>query len=28
MTLDLIDLDEATPFTRYLKEEGEFKRVA
>jgi predicted nucleotidyltransferase len=28
MTLDLIDLDEATPFTRYLKEEGELKRVA
>ena len=26
--LDLIDLDEATPFTRYLKEEGELKRVA
>ncbi len=28
MTLDLIDLDEATPFTRYLKEEGELKRAA
>jgi predicted nucleotidyltransferase len=27
-TLDLIDLDEATPFTRYLKEEGELRRVA
>ncbi len=26
--LDLIDLDEATPFTRYLKEEGELRRVA
>ena len=26
-TLDLIDLDEATPFTRYLKEEGELQRV-
>ena len=26
--LDLIDLDEATPFTRYLKEEGELQRVA
>ncbi len=26
--LDLVDLDEATPFTRYLKEEGELKRVA
>jgi len=26
--LDLIDLDEDTPFTRYLKEEGELERVA
>jgi len=26
--LDLIDLDENTPFTRYLKEEGELERVA
>ncbi len=26
--LDLIDLDEATPFTRYLKEEGELRLVA
>jgi len=26
--IDLIDLDEATPFTRYLKEEGELRRVA
>jgi len=26
-TLDLVDLDEATPFTRYLKEEGELQRV-
>ena len=25
--LDLIDLDEPTPFTRYLKEEGELVRV-
>ncbi len=25
--VDLIDLDEATPFTRYLKEEGELHRV-
>ena len=25
--VDLIDLDEATPFTRYLKEEGELSRV-
>ena len=25
--LDLIDLDEATPFTRYLKEEGVLRRV-
>ncbi len=25
--LHLIDLDEATPFTRYLKEEGELQRV-
>jgi len=25
---DLIDLDEDTPFTRYLKEEGELERVA
>ena len=26
--IDLIDLDEDTPFTRYLKEEGELQRVA
>ena len=26
--LDLVDLDEATPFTRYLKEEAELRRVA
>jgi predicted nucleotidyltransferase len=26
--MDLIDLDETTPFTRYLKEEGELQRVA
>lgn len=26
--LDLIDLDEENPFTRYLKEEGELERVA
>jgi len=26
-TLDLIDLDEECPFTRYLREEGELKRV-
>jgi predicted nucleotidyltransferase len=26
--LDLVDLDEATPFTRYLKDEGELRRVA
>ena len=26
--LDLIDLDEATPFTRYLKDEGQLQRVA
>jgi predicted nucleotidyltransferase len=25
--LDLIDLDEASPFTRYLKQEGELHRV-
>ncbi|MGH9853285.1 MAG: nucleotidyltransferase family protein [Blastocatellia bacterium] len=25
--LDLIDLDEITPFTQYLKEEGELQRV-
>ena len=25
--LDLIDLDEDTPFTRYLKEENELERV-
>jgi len=25
--VDLIDLDEQTPFTRYLKEEGELHRV-
>ncbi len=27
-SLDLIDLDEDSPFTRYLKEEGELRRVA
>jgi predicted nucleotidyltransferase len=26
--LDLVDLDENTPFTRYLKEENELVRVA
>jgi len=26
--LDLVDLDEDNPFTRYLKEEGELVRVA
>lgn len=26
--LDLIDLDEDSPFTRYLKEEGDLQRVA
>lgn len=26
--MDLVDLDEATPFVRYLKEEGELRRVA
>ena len=26
--LDLIDLDEDNPFTRYLREEGELQRVA
>ena len=26
--LDLIDLDEDNPFTRYLREEGELHRVA
>ena len=26
--LDLVDLDEDNPFTRYLKEEGELERVA
>ena len=26
--LDLIDLDEDTPFTRYLQQEGELVRVA
>ncbi len=26
--LDLVDLDEETPFTRYLREEGELRRVA
>lgn len=26
--LDLVDLDEVTPFTRYLKEEGQLRRVA
>ena len=25
--IHLIDLDEVTPFTRYLKEEGELQRV-
>jgi len=25
--VDLVDLDEVTPFTRYLKEEGELRRV-
>lgn len=25
--VDLIDLDEANPFTRYLREEGELQRV-
>jgi len=25
--LDLVDLDEENPFTRYLKEEGELRRV-
>lgn len=25
--LDLVDLDEVTPFTRYLQEEGELVRV-
>ncbi len=25
--LDLVDLDEVTPFTQYLKEEGELRRV-
>ena len=26
-SLDLVDLDEVNPFTRYLKEEGELRRV-
>jgi len=26
-SIHLIDLDEVTPFTRYLKEEGELQRV-
>ncbi|MEW6261789.1 MAG: nucleotidyltransferase domain-containing protein [Thermodesulfobacteriota bacterium] len=26
--IDLVDLDEDTPFTRYLREEGELVRVA
>lgn len=26
--VDLIDLDEDTPFTRYLRQEGELRRVA
>ena len=26
--VDLVDLDEDNPFTRYLKEEGELLRVA
>jgi len=25
--VDLVDLDEETPFTRYLKEEGQLERV-
>lgn len=25
--VDLVDLDEANPFTRYLREEGELQRV-
>jgi predicted nucleotidyltransferase len=25
--LDLVDIDEVNPFTRYLREEGELKRV-
>ncbi len=25
--LDLVDLDEESPFTRYLREEGELRRV-
>jgi hypothetical protein len=25
--VDLVDLDEVTPFTRYLKGEGELRRV-
>lgn len=25
--LDLVDLDEVNPFTRYLKEEGDLRRV-
>ena len=27
-SLDLVDLDENTPFTRYLKEENELVRIA
>lgn len=27
-SLDLIDLEDDTPFTRYLREEGELQRVA
>ena len=26
--VDLVDLDEVNPFTQYLKEEGELRRVA
>ena len=26
-TLDLVDLDEESPFTRYLRDEGELQRV-
>lgn len=26
--LDLVDLDEPTPFVRYLRQEGELRRVA
>lgn len=27
-SMDLVDLDELTPFTQYLKEAGELRRVA